>query len=793
MKRFLLLCIIFGYFLPVQATVIIPIKNPSASSSNLLSFPVPIQAKAFDRANGTFFVGLAPGGGNLALSAATISFGDNSIFNGIALDVPFNQNRGIEFLTLATFTGDNNPILVAVLENPSGLQSAQAIAISNSTGTKTSDELSRINDASGAVNIDGLPTSGIVGLAASQFFAFPAVKPCGGNFGSDCNGGIASIAINKTTYSVTQVPAESGDGGIKAALFDPTIPQVLINNSPTIVPNTVDLYWDDQLQRLYIGIQLTTAGTSAVGTTCHVGTGICNTAPLSCPTGFKPDYAAQACVTCPSGGIYDSFGSMCQLCPTGQLFNPNAFQCQTVTCSPGFFFNTDPAVLACASCFTGWTSDGITCFTCQNGGIFNPHFGCIACPSGTTFNPTAGICTTGPITCPSGQVMNPNGFCVTPPDCPPGFTADLVNVTCVPDIPDPFPPDPQPIPPLLNNMKGPISITAMPPLRSINTRALASGGRSIVTASVDSSGIISFADIAPDSAFALNNLDNMVGVFSNTPQSLAINKVRVLHASTGPSYLIINGGNGTINGLGGAIFALPLVDLGDPTNPTQGTVADKNSALDANFKFVTPATTPAGMPLDTDPAVIVGTGSLALPFTGLISDIDVIGDTVYVSIDNDPASTTEGGILYSQALFDETGKIIRWTPWTKKVFPPFNTESQTNTSAVTFFSVDAYTNKTWVVDDERITVVQNSWSDAKSTPSKPNSSLIGQLNAAITGTSSAVLDLDQSTRGFLANQSRYALFAGDVNGAVNIIFTRISQSFSLSLSLSLSPWRDIYR
>ena len=72
----------------------------------------------------------------------------------------------------------------------------------------------------------------------------------------------------------------------------------------------------------------------------------------------------------------------------------------------------------------------------------------------------------------------------------------------------------------------------------------------------------------------------------------------------------------------------------------------------------------------------------------------------------------------------------------------------------------------------------------KSTPNFPNSSLVAQLNATFTGTSSAVLDLDQSTRGFLANQSRYALFAGDVNSQTNIIFTRISQSLGSSV---LSP------
>ena len=282
--------------IPLHATVIVP---PSP-------FVQTISTKVFDWPTGTFFVGLSASFTPYTLAAANrANFGNNSSFIGIATKPPLNENDGIEFLTLATSTGNTKPNLGIVIQLPSGPLQANVVVASNTTG-KIVTTSGLLNDASGAINVNGTRTSGIVGLAASQFYMFPAVRPCGGNFGADCNGGIASVAINQSTLALTQVPSVPLDGGIKAQKLDPTTPAVLINNSPIIEPNTVDLYWDDQLQRLYTGIQMTTAGLSSGGVTCATGTGICNTAPLpSCPTGLYIDPATLNCITCPSGGFYD--------------------------------------------------------------------------------------------------------------------------------------------------------------------------------------------------------------------------------------------------------------------------------------------------------------------------------------------------------------------------------------------------------------------------------------------------------------------------------------------------------
>lgn len=785
MKKIVILVLLLSAPL-LHATFLVPIKGYPAG--NNITFAQPIQATVFDRTNGTFYVGLGAGAGTYGLSALYRAYGNSGQFVGIGTG-SLDENRAVEFLTLATSIGNPNPVIGAVVAPGAPLSAVSVIATTkNGLLTKFSNPL---NDASGTLNNNGSRTNGIVGLAANQLYMFAAVKPCGGDFG-DCYGGIASVSINQSNLSLTQVPANATDNGIKAKKLDPMTPEIIIgSDSPAITPNKITMYWDDPLQRLYIGLQVTTPGTAGAGMTCPVGTAACNTGILlTCPTGFQADFATLECVTCPSGGYFDTTFNSCQLCPTGQLFNPSAFACQTQTCSAGYFFNTNPSVLTCQTCPTGWTSNGITCFTCTNGGYFNPNVGqCIACASGMVFDPTTGGCITGPKTCGSGQVLNANNLCVTVIDCPPPLIFDPLSATCITPSPgsitNPTNSDlngffPQPLDPFPATTLGRAFALAGPIGADQILRSPTSGARSVISASVDDAGVIAFAPIAPNTAFATENLEDMVGVVSASSQTLTINTARVLHASTGPSYLIINGGLGDNSTLGGTISALPLVDLGDPTNPTQGTIANKNSAL-VNFKFVTPAMNPPDMPQNTDAAVMVGTGPVTVAANDVISDIQVIGDTVYVSVNNTLSVASDSGILYSQAMFDETGKIIRWTPWTKKALPPYNTSSQNNVTAVSFFAVDAALGKVIAVDGQGTQVVQTAWNTNNRVISVNGTfsdiSLVGTLNNALNGNAStAVLDLDQSTRGFLSNQSRYALFAGDVNGSSSVLFTRVSQT-----------------
>ena len=266
-----------------------------------------------------------------------------------------------------------------------------------------------------------------------------------------------------------------------------------------------------------------------------------------------------------------------------------------------------------------------------------------------------------------------------------------------------------------------------------------------------------------------------------------------MHCSTGPSYLIINGDIASTPNVNNLFYAIPLVDLGSPLNITQGTIADKNQFL-INGKFTIPATTPFQMTFNTDLAAIIGGSPLPSdPTRPLVSDIVVLDDTVYVSLTSTTGPLNETGILYSQAQFDQTGKIHSWTPWTRRAFP-YNgfVNSQSIFGPVLFFDVDAVTGSLWAVNGNGATpttVVMTAW-DAPETTLAPqipnytvNVSLTAELNKQFgTNPCTSVLDLDQSTAGFtngaLSYPYRYALFGG----IGSVTFAVTSQAFNNTIN-----------
>jgi len=317
----------------------------------------------------------------------------------------------------------------------------------------------------------------------------------------------------------------------------------------------------------------------------------------------------------------------------------------------------------------------------------------------------------------------------------------------------------------------------------VSNAAPNSGAKSVVVARVTEQGKMIFQEIAPDTAFGLTT-DFIVGVKLSS-QPVTAKHVRVMHCSTGPSYLIVNGGNAAYTSANNTVYSLPLVD--DPTNvATHGTLADYDAAL-TNFKFTKRAQTNADLLIDTDPEAKVGAGRLPIEPTTEISDIVVVGDTVYVSIDVSSTSTNDGGVFYSEALFDEDGKIIRWTPWSKRALP-FDAFPKTATSKgrIKFFDVDAVTGKLWAVEGiNKTAVCSTAWdfgtNDATTLPSCLNA--VFNQDLCNKGCFS-VLDLDQSTRGFIKNPystiradytttHRYALFGG----ADKVIFAHISTAY----------------
>ncbi len=309
--------------------------------------------------------------------------------------------------------------------------------------------------------------------------------------------------------------------------------------------------------------------------------------------------------------------------------------------------------------------------------------------------------------------------------------------------------------------------------------------KSVVVARINTSANneLTLQAIAPNSATSSGDDEQIVLAKVDSDQlTLAVKKLGILHASTGPSYLIVSGGSSDGSDKGNTVYALPLVD--NPSNATaHGTLANKDVAL-VSGKFTTAATTDTEIPKASDNDAFVGRSELPIEASQCISDMMVIGDTVYVSTNVDVNSTNEPGIFYSQALFDETGKIIAWTPWTKKALP-FNAfpgqklpGDATHDGKVKFFQVDLVNGKIWFVEGTTGQVVgTTSWETPRNTST--DTPLVDQLNATMRTGIYAVLDLDQSTRGICGQTTaRYALFGG----ADTVAFVRSSQAQSPAIN-----------
>lgn len=304
------------------------------------------------------------------------------------------------------------------------------------------------------------------------------------------------------------------------------------------------------------------------------------------------------------------------------------------------------------------------------------------------------------------------------------------------------------------------------------------GVRALIVGQVVGNGLV-FENIAPDEAFFAGKNNIVGGIKDGSALKVGIKQIRSMHTSTGPNYLIVNGGVGAP---GNTIFAFPLVNVGDPTNVTQGTVAKKDSFDVTTKQFTIQATANNNMPfIDTiisssasDFFAVVGRGSLPMANEDMISDIVVVGDTVYVSLNtpntfNDPIHDT--GIWFSQALFDQKGVITDWTAWSKRSFPydGFPAQSATDRGRIALFDVDAVNGKLWAInggdlttDLTRTMVATTSWDFGNDAGTETPTSLVGNINKALPDGCFSALDLDRATPdiGLFGQFGRYALFGG---------------------------------
>ena len=257
--------------------------------------------------------------------------------------------------------------------------------------------------------------------------------------------------------------------------------------------------------------------------------------------------------------------------------------------------------------------------------------------------------------------------------------------------------------------------------------------------------------------------------------------VRTMHTSTGRSYVVVVGGveqSAFIDKVNSQVFALPLV----PTKKSDGSahkesdigrIAQKVEAASGD-DLIEPVLVTGDMTLATDRAAIVGADHhylchaldskvAAENHPTLITDMEIVGDTVYVSAagsrlidgDSETEQKQEAGIFASTALFNQDGAIRAWTPWQRvmgKITPVFGFgfDEQTQNFFYLTGEDDASANvmaiTQWNKGDDASTA------DGGLHDGKPLSSVLdGIVNNAVFGPVYGLFNFSDETPGFQVN------------------------------------------
>ncbi|HBS48256.1 TPA: hypothetical protein DEO28_04185 [Candidatus Dependentiae bacterium] len=331
--------------------------------------------------------------------------------------------------------------------------------------------------------------------------------------------------------------------------------------------------------------------------------------------------------------------------------------------------------------------------------------------------------------------------------------------------------------------------------KAVNVGAAGTNYYCAISTATINNGAFSLKEVlAPGVNPAANDV-NTIFVYSNTNNtkfaSVDINKIREMSTSTGKYYLIVNGGieGGGNSSLGNYVFCLRY-------SPTESHVMQNTSncmSLANNFNEVNLAG-------DSQYSLTVGGGVAPWANTYYASDMEVIGDTVYVSFNGAARdANNDPGVWASQALFDNNGIIAGWTKW-ERVSPSPLTNAST-TDRVQFFSVDASNGKIWeVAFNSTSTGTQAVFRSTWNTTANTASSLPYILNSDTTFNTygiSCCLDLMQGTTA-LYNPANFcnslALFGGYQKVAIaqtkSGMANAITTDFSLPANYKATTFTD---
>lgn len=144
-----------------------------------------------------------------------------------------------------------------------------------------------------------------------------------------------------------------------------------------------------------------------------------------------------------------------------------------------------------------------------------------------------------------------------------------------------------------------------------------------------------------------------VGITSSTP-GFGVLRVKTMVTSTALAYAIVQN---TENN--NSVYAVPLVYSAN--GATLGNSVGFVSSSSNSTQVVTSGT----MTNNATRGAVIGGGAVC-GVDSTITDMKVVGDTVYVSVArNDGQPNAQAGVYLSQALFDQNGRITGWTSWVR--------------------------------------------------------------------------------------------------------------------------------
>jgi hypothetical protein len=182
------------------------------------------------------------------------------------------------------------------------------------------------------------------------------------------------------------------------------------------------------------------------------------------------------------------------------------------------------------------------------------------------------------------------------------------------------------------------------------------------------------SQLAPDAAIGADSIIGGIGA----GKQVVIHKLAILNASTRPRYLVVWGGIGTPAATQNMVWALPLVSVatGRATQKDLGKLAKKTAVpvdqwgepplvafMGRGFAEAAAVAGDLFSPGDADiyRAQVGGLDLTVLP--GPITDLWAEKDAIFVSVADQAGAKERGGVFYSQAIFDATGRINGWTIW----------------------------------------------------------------------------------------------------------------------------------